>query len=30
MYYLSSEEVDDAAYFASRIRAYWGIENKLH
>lgn len=30
IYYLSSEEVDDAAYFASRIRAHWGIENKLH
>ena len=30
IYYLSSEEVDDAAYFASRIRAHWGIENKPH
>ncbi len=30
IYYLSSEEVDDASYFASRIRDHWGIENKLH
>ena len=30
IYYLSSEEVDDTTYFASRIRAHWGIENKLH
>ncbi len=30
IYYLSSEEKDDAEYFASRIRAHWGIENKLH
>lgn len=30
IYYLSSEESDDAEYFASRIRAHWGIENKLH
>lgn len=30
IYYLSSEEIDDASYFASRIRAHWGIENSLH
>lgn len=30
IYYLSSEEKDDAGYFASRIRAHWGIENNLH
>lgn len=30
IYYLSSMEKDDAAYFADRIRAHWGIENKLH
>lgn len=30
IYYLSSEEIDDASYFASRIRAHWGIENNLH
>jgi len=30
IYYLSSEQSDDAEYFASRIRAHWGIENKLH
>lgn len=30
IYYLSSEECDDAEYFSSRIRAHWGIENKLH
>lgn len=30
IYYLSSEEIDDASYFATRIRAHWGIENKLH
>lgn len=30
VYYLSSEEKDDASYFASRIRAHWGIENNLH
>lgn len=30
VYYLSSEENDEASYFASRIRAHWGIENNLH
>lgn len=30
IYYLSSEEINDASYFASRIRAHWGIENNLH
>lgn len=30
IYYLSSEEKDEAAYFSSRIRDHWGIENKLH
>lgn len=30
IYYLSSEDRDEASYFASRIRAHWGIENKLH
>lgn len=30
VYYLSSEERDEASYYASRIRAHWGIENKLH
>ncbi len=30
VYYLSSEEKDDAKYFAKRIRSHWGIENKLH
>ena len=30
IYYLSSMEKDDASYFAARIRAHWGIENKLH
>lgn len=30
VYYLSSEEKDEASYFASRIREHWGIENKLH
>lgn len=30
IYYLSSEERNDASYFAERIRAHWGIENKLH
>lgn len=30
IYYLSSEEIDDAAYFSRRIRDHWGIENKLH
>lgn len=30
IYYLSSVETDDASYFADRIRAHWGIENKLH
>lgn len=30
IYYISSEEMEDAAYFSSRIRDHWGIENKLH
>lgn len=30
VYYLSSEEKDEAAYFASRIRDRWSIDNKLH
>lgn len=30
VYYLSSEEKDDASYYASSIRNHWGIENKLH
>ena len=30
IYYLSSEDCDEASYFAGRIRAHWGIENKLH
>lgn len=30
VYYLSSEERNEASYFAGRIRAHWGIENKLH
>lgn len=30
VYYLSSEEKDEAVYFASRIRDHWSIENKLH
>ena len=30
VYYLSSEEIDDAAYFSVRIRNHWGIENRLH
>ncbi len=30
IYYLSSMEMDEASYFADRIRAHWGIENKLH
>ena len=30
IYYLSSEEINDASYFASRIRAHWSIENNLH
>lgn len=30
IYYLSSENKDDAAYFSGRIRDHWGIENKLH
>ena len=30
IYYLSSAEKDEASYYASRIRAHWGIENKLH
>lgn len=30
VYYLSSEQKDDALYYADRIRAHWGIENNLH
>lgn len=30
VYYLSSEEKDEASYYAGRIRNHWGIENKLH
>lgn len=30
VYYLSSEEKDEASYYAGRIRSHWGIENKLH
>lgn len=30
VYYLSSEEKDEASYYAKRIREHWGIENKLH
>lgn len=30
IYYLSSEDKNDASYYADRIRAHWGIENKLH
>lgn len=30
VYYLSSEAIDDAAYFSGRIRDHWGIENRLH
>lgn len=30
VYYLSSEEKDEAPYHAARIREHWGIENKLH
>lgn len=30
IYYLSSVEKNEASYYASRIRAHWGIENKLH
>ena len=30
IYYLSSVENDEASYYAMRIRAHWGIENKLH
>lgn len=30
VYYLSSEDKDEAAYFAGCIRNHWGIENKLH
>lgn len=30
VYYLSSQQSDDAEYFASRIRNHWAIENKLH
>lgn len=29
IFYLSSEEKDEASYYAGRIRAHWGIENKL-
>lgn len=30
VYYLSSEEKDDASYYAARIREHWGIEGILH
>ena len=30
MYYLSSVEKEDASYYAGRVRAHWGIENRLH
>ncbi|MDE6548557.1 MAG: ISAs1 family transposase [Muribaculaceae bacterium] len=30
VYYLSSVDCDEAAYFAGCIRNHWGIENKLH
>lgn len=30
VYYLSSEQSDDASYFSERIRDHWGIENRLH
>lgn len=30
IYYLSSETNAEASYYAGRIRAHWGIENKLH
>lgn len=30
VYYLSSEAIDDAAYFSGRIRDHRGIENRLH
>lgn len=29
IFYLSSVEKDEASYYAARIRAHWGIENKL-
>lgn len=30
IYYLGSQEMDEASHFAHKIRAHWGIENKLH
>lgn len=30
IYYLSRMEKDEVSYYASCIRAHWGIENKLH
>lgn len=30
IFYLSSVEKDKASYYAGRIRAHWGIENKLY
>lgn len=30
IYYLSSQEKDEASCYARKIRAHWGIENKLH
>lgn len=30
IYYLSSQEKDEASCYAQKIRDYWGIENKLH
>lgn len=30
VYYLSSEQNDDASYFSERIRDHWSIENRLH
>lgn len=30
IYYQSSQEKDEASYYAQKIRNYWGIENKLH
>lgn len=30
IYYLGSQEMDEASRLAHKIRAHWGIENKLH
>ena len=30
IYSLSSQGIDEASHFAHKIRAHWGIENKLH